>query len=121
MKGHILKFGYVHGDFSGMVSHQIFGTGMLYCAKSVWTCSSLGFGAGCCWSKSALNVSDSGCAWALKKFFKVKLSLIYFRGSIPASVHRLAMGDDLKAPVHALKHSFWIGFRRCKTCGLAVP
>ena len=68
-----------------------------------------------------LKVGVSCNARVLKKYFRDVMSKEYFRGGTPASTHKLAAGDDLKASVHALRHSFWMGLRRLSALVPGIP
>ena len=66
-------------------------------------------------------VGEFGMLWHLKKCLSVISSRVYSNGVVPVSTHRLTAGEDLKAPVMALRHAFCIGSRRLSVPDLEAP
>ena len=100
---------------------HILGIFTWYLVIRVSICSLLGVSSAPGSPTDAWYVGEFCRARVLKKKFKETISREYSSGGTPVSTQRLAAGEDLKAPVHALRHSFWIGSRRLSAFVSGVP
>lgn len=117
MNGHILTGGYDQDGFCWFPYGHILGDLISYLLRSDFMCSSRG-------DLSFITVWYMGVlgkAFILKNCFSIVSSLENSRGASPASVHRLTAGEDLKAPVQALRQVFCMGSSRFSTPVVEVP